>query len=76
MSQINDNFSKFSEYGEAAKDFLGSCQTIEAGLRLYIIYSYELIKQSLDNKLPFHLDEKDINKDSIGILIEKFSKLI
>ena len=75
MSKINDNFRTFSEYGEVAKDFLSSCQTIEAGLRLYIIYSYELIRRSLDNKLPFHLDEQDVNKDSMGTLIEKFSKL-
>ena len=75
MNQIRDNYSKFCEYTTEAQWFLSSCQTIEAGLRGYIIASYDFIRLSLDNKLPFHLNEQDIKKDSMGTLIDKFSKL-
>ena len=75
MSKINDNFSKFSEYAEAAKNFLSNCQTIEAGLCLYIISSYDYIRLNLGNRLPFHFSKQDIKKDSMGTLVEKFNKL-
>lgn len=67
--------SKFSEYTETVHGAIWNCQVIEGGLRRYIATSYELIKLVLKTKLPFYFNESDIEKDSMGTLIDKFSKL-
>jgi len=66
---------KLAEYLDVVQEILWNCQVIEAGLRRYISSSYDFIRLTLNDKLPFKLNESDIEKDSMGKLVTKFSKL-
>jgi len=65
----------WEEYAEVVRDILWNCQVIEEGLRRYLISSYEYIRKAIGGSLPFRFDRKDIEKDSMGALVDKFEKL-
>ena len=49
-------------------------QFIEELLRMYISYCYYIIHLSLSKKIPFKYAYKDLQKDSLGKLLDKFKK--
>ena len=75
MKSNKELSSKLPEYLEVVRNILWNCQVIEAGLRRYISSSYDFIRIKLGDELPFHLNMSDLEKDSMGKLIRKFSKL-
>ncbi len=63
------------EYIDAVTNVLMSFQYIEVALRSYISLANEKIKDKLNGTIPFKYDNEWIKKDSLGTLIDKFSKV-
>jgi hypothetical protein len=63
------------QYSLALQGVLTDFQFIEEGLRMYISSAYDLIRMRLKSDLPFQLNDKSLEKDSLGKLITKFSQL-
>ena len=63
------------QYNNALQMALTDFQFIEECLRLYISVAYDFIRYQMKGKLPFHLNESDVEKDALGHLIDKYAKL-
>lgn len=65
----------YTQYTAALQAVMLDFQFIEEGLRRYISRAYELIRQKTAGEIPFKLKAKDLEKDSLGKLVQKFSQL-
>jgi hypothetical protein len=74
-SQTRQRELAFDGYSNALQMALVDFQYIEECLRLYVAVSYDFIRSRVADKLPFKMDEKDLEKDALGRLIDKYSKL-
>jgi len=50
-------------------------QFIEEALRTYLGLVYHIVKIKLGNKIPFKFSRKDVETDSLGVLIAKFERV-
>lgn len=71
---MNDKSKYFDDYVTLISAILVDFQFIEEGLRMYISDVFRYIEKELSGVIPFHYDDKDIEKDSLGKLINKFEK--
>jgi hypothetical protein len=62
-------------YSTSMQIALTDFQYVEECLRLYVVVAYDFIRSRTADKLQFKLDVKDLQKDTLGRLIDKFSKL-
>jgi hypothetical protein len=62
------------EYKEIIRDILIDFQFIEESLRMYLCYCYGYIAKRLSDTIPFRFNYKDVEKDALGTLINKFAK--
>jgi hypothetical protein len=65
----------YSDYVSSLQAVMLDFQFMEEGLRRYISIAYALIRSKNAGTVPFRLTEKDIAKDSLGILLRKVSQL-
>jgi len=63
------------EYLHLLPSVILDCQFIEEGLKLYISCCYKIINAEVEEYFPFQLSGSDIDKEPLGRLIDKFSKL-
>jgi hypothetical protein len=65
----------FDTYIAMIGDILIDFQFIEASLRIFLSNSYQYIAKRLSGKIPFRYDYRDVEKNALGTLINKFQKL-
>jgi abortive infection bacteriophage resistance protein len=65
----------YTQYTAALQAVMLDFQFIEEALRRYISRAYELIRQKTAGEIPFKFEEKDLERDSLGKLVQKFSQL-
>jgi hypothetical protein len=70
----NDLDSLSSEYNSKLQSAMVTFQFIEESLRMYIDLSFWIIIKKIDNIIPFNFSYKDVQKDSLGTLLDKFKK--
>jgi hypothetical protein len=63
------------EFGVGVSYALTAFQVIEESLKLYITYSFKLIRIRLDKSIPFEFSGKDYESVALETLIKIFSKL-
>lgn len=66
---------RMDTYALAASQVLMDFQFIEEALRMYIASAFNVIRTSTQDKVPFKFDRSSVEKDSLGKLIGKYSKL-
>lgn len=71
---MNDKSKYFDDYVNLISATLVNFQFIEEGIRMYISGVFKFIETELSGVIPFHYNDKDIEKDSMGKLINKFEK--
>lgn len=54
---------------------LGSCQMLEQELKNYIKTSHGIIREKVEEFIPYRFDEDDLEKYALGKLVEVFSKM-
>lgn len=54
---------------------LGACQFVEFQLKSYIAEALELARKCVDERVPFKLEGRDYENESLGKLITLFKKL-
>lgn len=65
----------YAQYTAALQTVMLDFQFIEEGLRRYISRAYEVIRQRTSADFPYRFTRKDLEKDSLGRLLAKFSRL-
>ena len=73
--KMNDKSKYFDDYVNLISAILVNFQFIEEGIRMYISGVLKYIETELSGVIPFHYNDTDIAKDSMGKLINKFEKL-
>jgi hypothetical protein len=73
--EMNDKSEYFDEYVTLISAILVDFQFIEEVIRMYISCVFKYIGTELSGTIPFRYDDKDIEKDSLGKLINKFEKV-
>lgn len=63
------------EFGKGVSHALTVFQVIEESLKLYIKFSFKLIRSKLDLSIPFEFSGKDYENAALETLIKIFSKL-
>ena len=63
------------EFGAGVSHALTAFQVIEESLKLYIKFSFKLIRVRLDPSIPFEFNGKDYEKAALQTLIKVFSML-
>ena len=71
---MNDKYKYFDDYVTLISAILVNFQFIEEGIRMYISDVFKYIVMELSGVIPFRYDDKDIEKDALGKLINKFEK--
>ena len=71
---MNDKSKYFDDYVTLISAILVDFQFIEEGIRMYISNVFKYIVTELSGVIPFRYDDKDIEKDALGKLINKFEK--
>lgn len=71
---MNDKSKYFDDYVTLISAILVNFQFIEEGIRMYISDVFKYIVMELSGVIPFRYDDKDIEKDALGKLINKFEK--
>lgn len=72
--KMNDKSKYFDDYINLISATLVNFQFIEEGIRMYISGVFKYIETELSGVIPFHYNDTDIAKDSMGKLINKFEK--
>lgn len=72
---MNDKSKYFDDYVTMIGAILVDFQFIEESIRMYISNAFKHIVTQLSGVIPFRYDDKDIEKDALGKLINKFEKL-
>ena len=62
------------EYYSKLQNSILMFQLIEESLRMYIKLAYSIINKRLDNIIPFKFTYNDVQRDSLGTLLDKFAK--
>lgn len=71
---MNDKSEYFDDYVTLISAILVDFQFIEEGIRMYISRVFNYIETEISGVIPFRYDDKDIEKDSLGKLVNKFEK--
>ena len=71
---MNDKSKYFDDYVTMIGGILVDFQFIEESIRMYISDAFKYIVTQLSGVIPFLYDYKDIEKDALGKLINKFEK--
>jgi hypothetical protein len=71
----NEKTEHLFSYTAMIGDILIDFQFVEESLRMFISNSYQYIAKQLSKKIPFEYDYRDVEKDALGTLINKFEKL-
>lgn len=71
---MDDKTKYFDDYVTLISAILVDFQFIEEGIRMYISNVFKYIVTELSGVIPFRYDDKDIEKDALGKLINKFEK--
>jgi len=66
--------SLHQEYWNKLGNALTNFQFIEESIRMYLHFSYRIVSRKLENRTPFNFSYKDVRKESLGTLLEKFEK--
>lgn len=72
---MNDKSKYLDDYVTMIGSILVDFQFIEESIRMYISNAFKYIVTQLSGEIPFLYDYKDIEKDALGKLINKFEKL-
>ena len=72
--EMKDKSKYFDDYVTLISAILVDFQFIEEGIRMYISNVFKYIVTELSGVIPFRYDDKDIEKDALGKLINKFEK--
>ncbi len=71
---MNDKSKYFDDYVTMIGAILVDFQFIEESIRMYISNAFKYIVTQLSGVIPFRYDDKDIEKDALGKLINRFEK--
>ena len=71
---MDDKTKYFDDYVTLISAILVDFQFIEEGIRMYISNVFKYIVTELSGVIPFRYDDKDIDKEALGNLINKFEK--
>ena len=66
--------SLFKIYSNKLQNALLQFQFIEELIKIYLSLVYWIISKKLERQIPFKFSRKDLEKDSLGKLLEKFAK--